>query len=197
MPWPSSFATICFATDCPARKWIHASNNPGSRINSSPVVIVLCMDMSEMDVYSDARRADAERMMAIQSTAAAGFTAAFGGARRRAVWRLDLRSVVRSGRGTSDFGFGSVVGATSHVLHWSSGSGAKNKDHENPSGMWFGYVKGKCQIGDLCPNGLDHPCSKLQSLVFCFCHEDRCSCGRRRRRQARRWSRTNPSIPRT
>jgi F420 biosynthesis protein FbiB-like protein len=43
-----------------------------SRINSSPVVIVLCMDMSEMDVYPDARRANAERMMAIQSTAAAG-----------------------------------------------------------------------------------------------------------------------------
>jgi coenzyme F420-0:L-glutamate ligase / coenzyme F420-1:gamma-L-glutamate ligase len=43
-----------------------------ARINSSPLVIVLCMDMSEMDVYPDARRAQAERMMAIQSTAAAG-----------------------------------------------------------------------------------------------------------------------------
>ncbi len=43
-----------------------------ARINSSPVVIVLCMDMSEMDAYPDARRAGAERMMAIQSTAAAG-----------------------------------------------------------------------------------------------------------------------------
>jgi F420 biosynthesis protein FbiB-like protein len=43
-----------------------------SRIVSSPLVIVLCMDMSEMDVYPDARRAGAERMMAIQSTAAAG-----------------------------------------------------------------------------------------------------------------------------
>ena len=42
------------------------------RINSSPLVIVLCMDMSEMDAYPDARRAAAERMMAIQSTAAAG-----------------------------------------------------------------------------------------------------------------------------
>ncbi len=42
------------------------------RINSSPVVIVLCMDMSEMDVYPDARRTEAERIMAIQSTAAAG-----------------------------------------------------------------------------------------------------------------------------
>ena len=43
-----------------------------SRITSSPLVIVLCMDMSEMDVYPDASRNEAERMMAIQSTAAAG-----------------------------------------------------------------------------------------------------------------------------
>lgn len=43
-----------------------------SRITSSPVVIVLCLDMSEMDVYPDQRRAAAERMMTIQSTAAAG-----------------------------------------------------------------------------------------------------------------------------
>jgi F420 biosynthesis protein FbiB-like protein len=42
------------------------------RINSSPLVIVLCMDVSEMDIYPDAPRAEAERMMAIQSTAAAG-----------------------------------------------------------------------------------------------------------------------------
>jgi len=43
-----------------------------SRIVSSPLVIVMCMDMSEMDVYPDTRRTEAERMMAIQSTAAAG-----------------------------------------------------------------------------------------------------------------------------
>ncbi len=43
-----------------------------SRINSSPVVIILCMDMTEMDVYADAARAAAERVMAIQSTANAG-----------------------------------------------------------------------------------------------------------------------------
>ncbi len=42
------------------------------RINASPLVIVLCMDMSEMDRYPDERRAAAERLMAIQSTAAAG-----------------------------------------------------------------------------------------------------------------------------
>lgn len=43
-----------------------------SRINTSPLVIVMCMDTSEMDVYPDARRQEAERIMAIQSTAAAG-----------------------------------------------------------------------------------------------------------------------------
>ena len=43
-----------------------------ARINSAPLVIILCMDMSEMDVYPDTRRAEAERMMAIQSTANAG-----------------------------------------------------------------------------------------------------------------------------
>ena len=42
-----------------------------SRITAAPLVIVLCMDLSEMDSYPDARRAQAERMMAIQSTAAA------------------------------------------------------------------------------------------------------------------------------
>ena len=43
-----------------------------SRIMSSPVVIILCMDLSVMDKYPDSRRAEAERLMAIQSTANAG-----------------------------------------------------------------------------------------------------------------------------
>ena len=45
-----------------------------ARINASPVVIVLCMDMSEMDIYTDSAgsRASAERTMAVQSVAAAG-----------------------------------------------------------------------------------------------------------------------------
>jgi coenzyme F420-0:L-glutamate ligase / coenzyme F420-1:gamma-L-glutamate ligase len=42
------------------------------RITSSPVIILLCMDMSEMDNYPDARRSEAEKIMAIQSTANAG-----------------------------------------------------------------------------------------------------------------------------
>ena len=45
-----------------------------NRIIEAPVIVILCMDMSEMDVYPDDRgeRAQAERTMAIQSVAAAG-----------------------------------------------------------------------------------------------------------------------------
>lgn len=42
------------------------------RIISAPVAIILCLDMSEMDVYPDEKRQQAERTMAIQSVAAAG-----------------------------------------------------------------------------------------------------------------------------
>ena len=43
-----------------------------NRIVDSPVVVILCMDLSEMDVYPDKKRSSAERVMAIQSVAAAG-----------------------------------------------------------------------------------------------------------------------------
>lgn len=42
------------------------------RINGAPVVILLCLDMSEMDVYSDERRNKAEYMIAAQSVSNAG-----------------------------------------------------------------------------------------------------------------------------
>lgn len=42
------------------------------RILSAPVAILLCLEMSEMDSYPDAKRQTAERTMAIQSVAAAG-----------------------------------------------------------------------------------------------------------------------------
>lgn len=41
------------------------------RILSAPVVILLCVDMSEMDTYADDKRQMAERTMAMQSVAAA------------------------------------------------------------------------------------------------------------------------------
>lgn len=42
------------------------------RINSAPVVVILCVDMSEMDAYPDTRRRKAEYIIATQSTANAG-----------------------------------------------------------------------------------------------------------------------------
>lgn len=47
-------------------------NRSKTRLNEAPVVIVLCMDMSEMDSYPDEKRQHAERTMATQSTALAG-----------------------------------------------------------------------------------------------------------------------------
>ena len=42
------------------------------RITSAPVVILLCLDRSEMDAYPDTKRQQAEQTMAVQSIAAAG-----------------------------------------------------------------------------------------------------------------------------
>lgn len=41
------------------------------RFTSAPIVIIGCMTMEEMDEYPDERRREAERAMAVQSTAAA------------------------------------------------------------------------------------------------------------------------------
>lgn len=42
-----------------------------ARLTGSPVLIVACLTMADMDVYPDARRANAEYQMAVQSTAMA------------------------------------------------------------------------------------------------------------------------------
>lgn len=42
------------------------------RINGAPVVIILCVDMTEMDAYPDAQRKNAEHIIAAQSAANAG-----------------------------------------------------------------------------------------------------------------------------
>ncbi len=42
-----------------------------ARITGAPVVLVLCLSLADMDAYPDARRAAAEREMAVQSTAMA------------------------------------------------------------------------------------------------------------------------------
>lgn len=42
------------------------------RITGAPVAIAVCLTMEEMDAYPDGSRSDAERTMAVQSTAMAG-----------------------------------------------------------------------------------------------------------------------------
>jgi F420 biosynthesis protein FbiB-like protein len=42
------------------------------RMTSAPVAVILCVDMSEMDIYSDTKRKKAEYIIASQSTANAG-----------------------------------------------------------------------------------------------------------------------------
>ncbi len=43
-----------------------------ARLTGAPVLIVICLSMVDMDSYPDPRRAQNERMMAVQSTAMAG-----------------------------------------------------------------------------------------------------------------------------
>ena len=47
-------------------------NRSRERITSAPVVVMLCLDMTEMDTYPDARRNQAEHLIATQSAANAG-----------------------------------------------------------------------------------------------------------------------------
>ncbi len=42
------------------------------RILAAPVLIILCLDMSDMDIYPDEKRSKAEYLMATQSVANAG-----------------------------------------------------------------------------------------------------------------------------
>jgi coenzyme F420-0:L-glutamate ligase / coenzyme F420-1:gamma-L-glutamate ligase len=42
------------------------------RLTSAPVLIVVCLTMTDMDIYRDARRNDNEKVMAVQSVAMAG-----------------------------------------------------------------------------------------------------------------------------
>ena len=56
----------------PAEEIAKRVNRSRERITSAPVVTVLCLDMSEMDIYPDERRNQAEHLIASQSTANAG-----------------------------------------------------------------------------------------------------------------------------
>lgn len=56
----------------PAEEVAKRVNRSRERITSAPVIIVLCLDMSEMDTYPDERRTQAEHLIASQSAANAG-----------------------------------------------------------------------------------------------------------------------------
>jgi F420 biosynthesis protein FbiB-like protein len=50
----------------------HLVNRSCERINAAPVIVVLCADATDMDVYPDNKRKQAEYMMTVQSVANAG-----------------------------------------------------------------------------------------------------------------------------
>lgn len=56
----------------PPDKIVKLVNRSRERITGAPAVIVLCLDMTEMDTYPDARRKNAEYIIATQSAANAG-----------------------------------------------------------------------------------------------------------------------------
>lgn len=56
----------------PADKVLAQVTRARDRLAAAPVAILLCLDMREMDFYPDEKRRQAERVMAIQSVAAAG-----------------------------------------------------------------------------------------------------------------------------
>lgn len=56
----------------PTEEILKRVNRSRERITSAPVVIMLCLDMTEMDTYPDARRNQAEHLIATQSAANAG-----------------------------------------------------------------------------------------------------------------------------
>jgi F420 biosynthesis protein FbiB-like protein len=58
--------------EVPAEKIQAQLKRSRERIICAPIVIVLCLDMSEMDSYPDEKRQQAERTMTVQSVAAAG-----------------------------------------------------------------------------------------------------------------------------
>jgi F420 biosynthesis protein FbiB-like protein len=64
--------------DAMAARWLEDGGAPArverrrKRLAAAPVLVVLCMTMTDMDAYPDARRQLAERVMAVQSVALAG-----------------------------------------------------------------------------------------------------------------------------
>ena len=67
------------------------SSAPPSRINGAPALIAVCLTLADMDSYPDARRNDAEFLMAVQSTAMAAQILLAEGPGRRSRHLLDVR----------------------------------------------------------------------------------------------------------
>ena len=62
------------ADGLPEAKIVQQVNRGKQRLIEAAVAIVLCMDETVMDIYGDAARQQAERLMAVQSVALAGGT---------------------------------------------------------------------------------------------------------------------------
>ncbi|MCQ3937768.1 MAG: hypothetical protein DPW18_12070 [Chloroflexi bacterium] len=63
---------ITVSPDLPPEKIVKLVNRSRERLTGAPVVILLCVDMTEMDAYPDMRRRKAEYIIATQSAANAG-----------------------------------------------------------------------------------------------------------------------------
>ena len=66
------------------------------RIMNSPVVIVLCMDETDLDTYPDSRRQTTESIMGIRTHVHGGTSAPIGSSRRKPRSGVDMRTTLRS-----------------------------------------------------------------------------------------------------
>ena len=74
------------------------------RILAAPVLIILCLDMSDMDVYPDEKRSKAEYLMATQSVANAGMQLLLAAHAEGLGWRLGVQSIVCARDHSRSFG---------------------------------------------------------------------------------------------
>ena len=70
----TAFRGDLMADDVPEAQADEQVERSRCRILEAPVVVVLCLDIADMDVYPDERRRKAEQIMAVQSAALAGGT---------------------------------------------------------------------------------------------------------------------------
>ena len=72
MQWPGNSNSTLKQIHYHEKKLKKKVTRSRDRIITAPVIIILCVDMSDMDTYPDARRKKAEYLMASQSAAGAG-----------------------------------------------------------------------------------------------------------------------------